>query len=313
MPPLEDYPKSHVVTYMYYVGVIHFLEEDYGKVGRRRETMTSPMTGPWLIEGSLGGGVPNRRVETMPQGRSEESRVCATVLLTPPLSRCSSHSADEHIEPSRLILTYLIPCHLITTHTLPSSTLLASFPPLQRLFDPVCRCIKNGDLAGFDAALIAGEDAFVRRRIYLTLERGRDLALRNLFRKVFVIGGFEPVVTKTAGAEEVNQPATAAAASIAAAATASVDSHGTDEKRVRRTRIPVGEFAAAVRLGIGRSGDDNDNAAAPDRRQVDNDEVECLLASLIYKVCSYSYPHLRYTFGRGVWLRIVIEPHQRLH
>ena len=33
MPPLESFPKSHTVTFLYYVGVIHFLEEDYVKVG----------------------------------------------------------------------------------------------------------------------------------------------------------------------------------------------------------------------------------------------------------------------------------------
>ena len=32
MPPLESFPKSHMVTFEYYVGVIFFLEEDYEKV-----------------------------------------------------------------------------------------------------------------------------------------------------------------------------------------------------------------------------------------------------------------------------------------
>jgi hypothetical protein len=138
----------------------------------------------------------------------------------------------------RLILTYLIPCHLLTTHTLPSATLLAPYPRLQKLFLPLSQTIKRGDLRGFDAALSAGEDEFVKRRIYLTLERGRDIALRNLLRKVFIAGGFEP--PKEEGA-----------------------------KPVRRTRIPVNEFAAALGMG----GD-----------VMDGDEVECLLANMIYKV-----------------------------
>ncbi|KAI4137158.1 MAG: hypothetical protein L6R39_007444, partial [Caloplaca ligustica] len=29
MPPMEAFPKSHVVTFKYYVGVIHFLDEEY--------------------------------------------------------------------------------------------------------------------------------------------------------------------------------------------------------------------------------------------------------------------------------------------
>jgi hypothetical protein len=139
----------------------------------------------------------------------------------------------------RLILTYLIPCHLLTTHTLPTIALLSPYPRLQKLFLPLSRCIKKGDLSGFDAALVAGEDEFVKRRIYLTLERGRDVALRNLLRKVFIAGGFED-------AKEPGGPL------------------------VRRTRVTVAEFGAAISIGS--------------KETMDNDEVECLLANMIYKV-----------------------------
>lgn len=142
----------------------------------------------------------------------------------------------------RLILTYLIPCHLVTTHTLPSRALLTPFPLLERLFRPLCNCIKSGDLVGFDSAMAAGEDEFVKRRIYLPLERGRDVALRNLFRKVFITGGFEE--------PKNGQPP------------------------IRRTRIPVAEFAAALRI----------HRHPDDKSRVDIDEVECLLADLIYRV-----------------------------
>lgn len=90
--------------------------------------------------------------------------------------------------------------------------------------------------------MAAGEEEFVKRRIYLPLERGRDIALRNLFRKVFLAGGFEE-------SKDGNPP-------------------------VRRTRVHVNEFAAALRVGTPTSG----------RSRVDIDEVECLLANLMYKV-----------------------------
>ena len=109
------------------------------------------------------------------------------------------------------------------------------------------RCIKRGDLSGFDSALVAGEDEFVKRRIYLTLERGRDIALRNLLRKVFIAGGFEEAKDSTSAP-------------------------------VRRTRIPVAEFGAAISIGS--------------KERMDNDEVECLLANMIYKVRVY----LSYSF-----------------
>jgi COP9 signalosome complex subunit 12 len=141
----------------------------------------------------------------------------------------------------RLILTYLVPCHLLTTHTLPTAKLLKPYPRLQSLFGPLCQCIKRGDLKGFDDALIAGENEFVKRRVYLTLERGRDVALRNLLRKVFLVAGTVP--GKDGG------PPT------------------------RRTRILVEEFGVAISLGSGVAANG-----------MEMDEVECLLANMIYKV-----------------------------
>jgi hypothetical protein len=146
----------------------------------------------------------------------------------------------------RLILTYLIPCQFVTNHKLPTSILLAQYPRLERLFSPLVKSIKNADLAGFDAALLAGEPEFVKRRIYLTLERGRDIVLRNLLRKVYLAGGFEPLKEGQ-----------------------------TEADAVRRTRIPVPEFAAAMRLSLGQNNGE----------VLEDDEVECMLANMIYKVC----------------------------
>jgi hypothetical protein len=112
------------------------------------------------------------------------------------------------------------------------------------VFLPLATCIRSGDLRGFDQALLDGEDFFVRRRIFLTLERSRDIALRNLLRKVFVAGGFDE--PKDDGADPV-----------------------------RRTRVPVVEFQAAISMSSGT-------------QIIDADEVECLLANMIYKVWSHA-------------------------
>ena len=45
---------------------------------------------------------------------------------------------------------------------------------------------------------------------------------------------------------------------------------GRDEQGVQRTRIKIEEFGAAIRLGEGQ--------------EVEGDEVECLVANMIYKV-----------------------------
>ncbi|KAF7589844.1 COP9 signalosome (CSN) subunit [Aspergillus hancockii] len=192
LPDMEVFPKSHIVTFKYYVGVIHFLDENYAE--------------------------------------AEEHLAYAWNMCH-----------KDAVKNRELILTYLIPCHLVTTHTLPSKKLLAPFPRLEKLFRPLCNCIMKGDLNGLDNAMSAGEEEFVKRRIYLPLERGRDIALRNLFRKVFIAGGFEE--------SKDGQPP------------------------IRRTRISVSEFAAALRIGT----------HADARSRVDIDEVECLLSNLIYK------------------------------
>ncbi|KAH7321388.1 hypothetical protein B0I35DRAFT_213530 [Stachybotrys elegans] len=165
----------------------------------------------------------------------EENYVEAEKHLTEAWRLCHKN-AKNNLER---ILTYLIPCRLLTSHVLPTKALLEPYPRLQELFSPLAQCIKRGDLRAFDLALQKGEDEFVKRRIYLTLERGRDIALRNLLRKVFIAGGFD----------ELKEGETVP---------------------VRRTRVPVAEFQAAICMGSG--GD-----------LVDTDEVECLIANMIYK------------------------------
>ncbi|KAF2100899.1 COP9 signalosome complex subunit 12 [Rhizodiscina lignyota] len=179
----------------------------------------------------------------------EEDYAKAEQYLTSAYELCHKDAQRNR----ELILTYLVPCHLVTTHTLPTPALLAPYPRLQALFTPLSRAIKRGDLGAFDAALTAGEEEFIKRRIYLTLERGRDIALRNLFRKVFIVGGFEPLKEGQ-----------------------------TEEQRIRRTRIPIEEFAAAVRLASRVPGGEV-NGGGFGAEEIEQDEVECLLANMIYK------------------------------
>lgn len=188
----------------------------------------------------------------------EEDYVTAEGLLTQAWEQClrTTNGASKNLE---LILTYLIPTRLLTAHKLPSKALLAPYPRLAALFDPITSSIRAADLTAFNAAMEAGEEEFVKRRIYLTLERGRDIILRNVFRKVFLAGGFE-------GAKEANGgDGTPTATS------------GTATPLVRRTRVPVNEFAAALQLAGAEVGDGEGG--------VDGDEVECLIANAIYKVC----------------------------
>lgn len=204
MPALESFPRSHIVTFKYYVGVIQFLEEDYAQA---EENLSSA----W--------------------------HMC-------------HRSATRNIE---LILTYLIPTLLLTRQQLPSPRLLSPYPRLGSLFAPLTLAIRIGSLSAFDTALADGEHEFVKRRIYLTLERGRDICLRNLLRKVYLAGDL-------------------------------------DEEGKRNTRIYVKDFAAAIRLGESGGSGENVDVEMDGSAGENNDEVECLVANMIYKVRPFNSP-----------------------
>lgn len=226
MPPLESFPKTQRVTFKYYEGVLFFLEENYVEVCRNE---------------SRSAVLPC--VDELPRQKSISSRrgTSATRMPKQTWSTCLGLPAVWYqLTQNRRILTYLIPCRLLTSHLLPTKKLLEPFPRLQELFLPLSQCIRRGDLGNFDVEMQKGEHVFVKRRIYLTLERGRDIALRNLLRKVFIAGG----------REEVKEG---------------------DAAPVRRTRVPVAEFHAAICMVSGGE-------------VIDTAEAECLLANMIYKV-----------------------------
>ncbi|KAL9090234.1 MAG: hypothetical protein Q9159_002039 [Coniocarpon cinnabarinum] len=220
LPPLSAVPKSHQTTFLYYRGVTAFLDEDYTA--------------------------------------ADECLSEAFSLLPPAHGYNSQNPTDvAAVQKNRdLILTYLIPIRLLRHSKLPSPALLASSPHLHRLFAPLCKATKSGHLAAFDKALAKGEEEFVKRRIYLTLERARDVCLRNLLRKVVIAAGFE---------------------------------EGSQGK-VRKSRIKIEEFVVGVRVSLGlvrdarrkqdeEGGSDVTEGESGEQR----DEVEWMIAGCIYK------------------------------
>lgn len=138
MPPLECFPKSHIVTYKYYLGVSAFLNEEYA--------------------------------------------VAETELMKS-LELCQKKS----VKNLELILTYLIPVHLLNSQKMPSSALLSKFLRLRDLYGPLIEYIRKGNLKKYDKLLLEREKELVNRRIYLIIERIRDICMRNLFRRVFIL------------------------------------------------------------------------------------------------------------------------------
>lgn len=63
-----------------------------------------------------------------------------------------------------------------------------------------------------------------------------------------------------------------------------------DDQGIKRTRIRVEEFGVAIRLGEAAGAGEGDFAIG-DGRYIESDEVECLLANMIYKVILTSSVH----------------------
>ncbi|KAF8505867.1 hypothetical protein F5888DRAFT_1604664 [Russula emetica] len=84
------------------------------------------------------------------------------------------------------ILTYLIPLRILRGH-LPSTELLSRFPVLDELYAPFISAIRKGDIQSFDAALDKFERRLVDLNIWLTLEKAREICIRGLFRRVWVV------------------------------------------------------------------------------------------------------------------------------
>ncbi|KAF9420084.1 COP9 signalosome (CSN) subunit [Entomortierella beljakovae] len=147
----------------------------------------------------------------------------------PDLQFAFDHTPPVFHKHRRLILHYLIPAKLLRG-SLPSARILEEFPELATLYGPLINGIKSGNLQMFDEGLSQGADQFMAMGTYLTVEVSRGLAIRTLFKKVYLISG--------------------------------------------SSRLDVSQFQAALAfVGV----------------VADLDEVECILANMIYKMFLPSY------------------------
>ncbi|ELU38161.1 COP9 signalosome complex subunit 12 [Rhizoctonia solani AG-1 IA] len=86
------------------------------------------------------------------------------------------HRASDRNQ--ELILTYLVPLRLCRG-ILPSNTLFTRFPRLGELYSPFVIAIKNGDLRGYDEALLWAERRLTDMGTYLTVEKAREICVRD--------------------------------------------------------------------------------------------------------------------------------------
>ncbi|TIA90663.1 hypothetical protein E3P99_01455 [Wallemia hederae] len=113
----------------------------------------------------------------------------SNVDLTYALQKCPA----KHTRNQELILKHLIPLRLLNGD-LPSPTLLDRFPRLHELYQPFVQALKTGNVKHFDEALVRGERRLVESGTYGVVERVREICLRGLFNKVWLINGKQKIV-----------------------------------------------------------------------------------------------------------------------
>lgn len=86
----------------------------------------------------------------------------------------------------RRILTHLVPLRILKGH-LPNAGLLIRFPVLNELYAPFVNAIRSGDVSAYDRALETKENILVAMDLWLVMERAREVCLRGLFRRVYVL------------------------------------------------------------------------------------------------------------------------------
>lgn len=153
----------------------------------------------------------------------------------------------------RRILTYLIPLRILRGH-LPSRELLDQFPVVDDLYSPFITAIHKGDISSFDAALEKYERRLVELNLLLTLEKARELCIRGLFRRVYVVHSILGCLL----------------CMDADALTDILHRHRCFSWVVsqKATRIPISLFHSALQIS-GMS--------------VSTEEAECLVANMVYK------------------------------
>ena len=90
----------------------------------------------------------------------------------------------------RRILTWLVPLRLLLKGSRPSPVLLERYPSIDRLYGPFIRAIMQGDIVAYDEALQALETRLVQLNVWIIILRMREIALRGVFRKVYVYNPF---------------------------------------------------------------------------------------------------------------------------
>ncbi|KAI8337787.1 hypothetical protein BD560DRAFT_413111 [Blakeslea trispora] len=96
---------------------------------------------------------------------------------------------NKSLKNKELILQTLLPVKLMRG-ILPTQNLFNKFPKIGQLYRDLAQSIQKGHVKAFNTALAQSEPLLIRQGTYFAMEKAESIAIRQLFRKVFVIMGF---------------------------------------------------------------------------------------------------------------------------
>ncbi|KAI8991697.1 hypothetical protein BDF20DRAFT_845891 [Mycotypha africana] len=123
----------------------------------------------------------------------EEDYAKAEYELNLAFYECTNRS----LKNKELILQILLPVKLMRG-ILPTDKLFSKFPKARHLYGDLANAIRRGDIKQFNTALNDAESQLIRQGTYFAIEKAESIAIRQLFRKVFLLLGMNtriPIAT----------------------------------------------------------------------------------------------------------------------
>ncbi|KAI9495023.1 hypothetical protein BDB00DRAFT_815534 [Zychaea mexicana] len=93
--------------------------------------------------------------------------------------------SNTSVKNKELILQTLLPIRLMRG-VMPSKKLLKRFPKIKKTYGHIVEAIKSGNIDVFKHQLQLAEQVLFRQGTYLAVEKAQNIAMRQLFRKVYV-------------------------------------------------------------------------------------------------------------------------------
>lgn len=102
--------------------------------------------------------------------------------LTQSLNQCFYKSVGNQ----ELILLHLIPVQFLMTNQVPSKAIWEKFPRLQTVYHQMLTALLRGDVLSFDKAVSQRRSLFVKKYLYLAIEKMRVSVFEKLFYRVYL-------------------------------------------------------------------------------------------------------------------------------